>query len=173
MPQRSAGVLLYRRESGGLSVLLVHPGGPFWRKRDAGAWQIPKGLIEADETPEMAARREAEEELGVHLEGRFAALGEVRQAGGKYVVTFALEADLDPATVRSNCFTLEWPPKSGRMTQFPEVDRAAWFSLDEAAAMMLPSQRPFLERLAAQLAVLAPRPVGRHHAHARQLEDRA
>jgi predicted NUDIX family NTP pyrophosphohydrolase len=149
MPPLSAGVLLYRRAAGGVEVLLVHPGGPFWRNKDRGWWQIPKGLIEAGEAPIVAARREAEEELGVRLEGTPEPLGRIKQAGGKLVDAFALEQDIDPAAIVSNLFEVEWPPRSGTMRMFPEVDRAAWYSLADAAGAILASQRPLLERLAA------------------------
>lgn len=153
MSARSAGVLLFRRDSdGGIAVLLVRPGGPYWRGRDAGAWQIPKGLIEPGEAPAAAARREAEEELGVALAGTLRPLGTIRQAGGKVVEAFALEQDLDIARIRSNGFKLEWPPRSGRMQEFPEVEAARWLPLETASAMMLPSQRPLLEMLRAALA---------------------
>ncbi|WP_447761392.1 NUDIX domain-containing protein [Sphingopyxis panaciterrae] len=152
MTGQSAGILLYRQSGGALQVLLVHPGGPFWRRRDRGAWQVPKGLIAPGESPEDAARREAQEELGVALEGPLAALGQLRQAGGKMVEAFALEQDIEAAAIVSNCFELEWPPKSGRRQSFPEVDAARWFTMAEADTMMLPSQRPFLGRLSELLA---------------------
>lgn len=151
MPQRSAGILLHRGTAGALEVLLVHPGGPFWRNRDAGAWQIPKGLIEPDEAAADAARREAEEELGVTLTGTPRPLATIRQAGGKIVEAFALEQDLDPAAIRSNDFEIEWPPRSGRSQSFPEVDAARWFPLDAAREAMLESQRPLLDALDALL----------------------
>ena len=147
MSQRSAGILFYRRDPAGLSVLLVHPGGPYWRKRDIGAWQIPKGGIEGKEEDATAARREAEEELGVAASGRLIDLGEVRQAGGKRVRAFAVEQDIDVTAIRSNSFALEWPPRSGRMQDFPEVDEARWLSLDDARATMLPSQLPLIDTL--------------------------
>lgn len=147
MAEQSAGVLLYRQAGRGLEILLVHPGGPFWRNKDQGAWQIPKGLVEPGETPEVAARREAGEELGVPLPGSLVSLGTIRQAGGKHVHAFALAGDLDPAAVRSNLFELEWPPRSGRMQRFPEIDAARWLSLTEAEAAILPSQRPLLARV--------------------------
>ncbi|OWQ90648.1 NUDIX domain-containing protein [Sphingopyxis witflariensis] len=152
MTGQSAGILLYRRSGGALQVLLVHPGGPFWRRRDRGAWQIPKGLIAPGESAEDAARREAQEELGVALEGPLAALGQLRQAGGKMVEAFALEQDIDAAAIVSNRFELEWPPESGRSQFFPEVDAARWFTLAEADTTMLSSQRPFLDRLSERLA---------------------
>jgi predicted NUDIX family NTP pyrophosphohydrolase len=144
----SAGILLYRKHDGRLQVLLVHPGGPFGEKKDLGAWTIPKGEYEADEDPESAARREFHEETGASLEGRtLTDIGEIKQLGGKVVRAWAEEGDFDPATLKSNLFTLEWPPRSGRMQQFPEVDRAAWFELDEANEKILPAQVPFLERV--------------------------
>jgi predicted NUDIX family NTP pyrophosphohydrolase len=152
MPPRSAGVLPYKRGKNGLAVLLVHPGGPYWRRKDKGAWQIPKGMIEEGEDPEAAARREAEEELGVRLTAALQPLGELRQAGGKRVEAFAVEQEIDTAAVTSISFEMEWPPRSGRVQSFPEVDAARWFDLAEAAEQMLLSQRPFLERLQALLA---------------------
>lgn len=142
----SAGVLVYRFRDG-LEVLLVHPGGPFWRNKDVGAWQIPKGLIEPDEEAIAAALREFEEETGIALTGMPEPLGHIRQAGGKWVQAFALEAEIDADAIVSNSFEIEWPPGGGRMCRFPEVDRAAWFSLARAREMMLPSQIPFLDRL--------------------------
>ena len=147
----SAGLLLFRRRRDRIEVLLVHPGGPYWRRRDAGAWQIPKGLISEGEEPIRAALREFAEELGTVPKGAPQPLGRIRQAGGKLVEAFALEGDLDPDTIVSNCFPLEWPPKSGRIESFPEVDRAAWFALDAARAAILPSQRPLLDLLAGKL----------------------
>jgi predicted NUDIX family NTP pyrophosphohydrolase len=147
VPQRSAGILFFRRDGGGASVLLVHPGGPYWRRRDVGAWQIPKGGIEDREEDATAARREAEEELGVAPSGPMIDLGEVRQAGGKRVRAFAVEQDIDVTAIRSNSFTLEWPPGSGRMCEFPEVDEARWLSLEQARQVMLPSQLPLIDKL--------------------------
>lgn len=151
MMARSAGILLYRLKGGSAEVLLVHPGGPYWRGRDRAAWQIPKGEIAAGESPEAAALREAQEELGISLQGTLAPLGSLRQAGGKVVEGFALEQDLDTAAIVSNRFELEWPPRSGRRQSFPEIDAAQWFTIAEAEAMVLPSQQPFLDRLAAHL----------------------
>lgn len=147
MPRPSAGILLYKREGNALQVLLAHPGGPFWHSRDDGAWTIPKGGVEIDETPEQAARREFEEELGMAAEGPLQPLGRVRQKGGKWVEAYALEGDFDPARLFSMSFRMEWPPRSGRMGQFPEVDRAAWYDLDAARHKILESQVPLLERL--------------------------
>ena len=145
---RSAGVLLYRL-SDGLEVLLVHPGGPFWRNKDMGAWQIPKGGIEVDEDAAAAARREVAEELGVTLAAPLEPLGTLRQAGGKLVEAFACNQDTDADAITSITFELEWPPRSGRIRHFPEVDRARWFAIDAARDAMLVSQRPLLDRLAA------------------------
>jgi predicted NUDIX family NTP pyrophosphohydrolase len=145
MPQLSAGILMWRRRGDGREVLLAHFGGPQWQNRDAGAWAIPKGLVEAGEDLEACARREFEEELGVRPDGELVPLGRIRQKGGKQVEPFALEGDLDPAVISSNSFTVEWPPRSGRFRSWPEVDRAAWFSLAEARAMILPSQLPILD----------------------------
>lgn len=148
MAATSAGLLLYRRSAEGPVVLLVHPGGPFWKNKDDGAWSIPKGEIGDGEDPLAAAIREFEEELGARPVGDFAPLGEVVQRAGKRVVAFAVEGDLDVAAIESNSFSLEWPPRSGRIAQFPEVDRADWFSLPLARAKILEGQRPFLDRLA-------------------------
>jgi predicted NUDIX family NTP pyrophosphohydrolase len=146
--KRSAGVLLYRRSGGELQVLLIHPGGPYWRRKDRGAWQIPKGELAPDEDPEATARREVEEELGVSLRGPLQPLGDIRQAGGKQVTAFAIEHDLDPAAIRSNDFEIEWPPRSGKRQSFPEVSAARWLGLADAGDVILPSQLPLLGRLA-------------------------
>jgi predicted NUDIX family NTP pyrophosphohydrolase len=147
-PPHSAGVLLYRRTGGSLEVLLVHPGGPFWRNRQAGAWQLPKGGIEPGESAAAAARRETEEELGIALIGEPQPLCRLRQSAGKLVEVFALEQDLDPATIAGNEFEIEWPPRSGRKRRFPEVDQAQWFTLEAARAMVLQSQAPMLDAIA-------------------------
>ncbi len=148
--RRSAGILLHRRRGDAIEVLLVHPGGPFWARRDEGAWSVPKGEHPAGEEPLAAARREFEEELGVPPPaGPSTDLGEVRQRGGKVVRAFALEGDLDPDRIRSNTFPLEWPPRSGRMIDVPEVDRAGWFGLGEAGKKINPAQVKLLERLVA------------------------
>jgi predicted NUDIX family NTP pyrophosphohydrolase len=149
VPTRSsAGIVLYRLATGGLEVLLVHPGGPFWARRDLGAWSIPKGEYGPDETPLAAARREFAEELGVAApEGPVEDLGEVRQKSGKRVRAWALAGDLDPSRVRSNTFTLEWPPRSGVTQEFPEVDRAAWFELTVAREKITAAQVPLLDRV--------------------------
>ena len=141
----AAGILMWRRRGAERQVLLAHFGGPHWRGRDDGAWAIPKGQIEPGETLEACARREFEEEMGVRAEGPLAALGRIRQKGGKYVEAFALEGDLDADACVSNTFTVEWPPRSGQFGTFPEMDRAAWLSLDEARRKILPSQLPILD----------------------------
>jgi len=147
MPKRSAGVLMYRRGASGVELLLVHPGGPFWKKKDLGAWSIPKGEYAEGEDPRAVAAREFEEETGARPSGDFFPLGDVVQGGGKVVTAFALAGDFDPATLRSNTFELEWPPKSGRKASFPEVDRAQWFSPAEARAKILKGQSELIDRL--------------------------
>jgi predicted NUDIX family NTP pyrophosphohydrolase len=150
MPKRSAGLLLFKHESGELRVFLIHPGGPFWQKRDLGSWSIPKGEYAQGEDARAVALREFEEETGVTPPtGDLLALGEVRQAGGKIVTAWAIEGDIDPEKIVSNTFETVWPPKSGRRETFPEIDRAGWFTLAEAREKILDGQRPFLERLAA------------------------
>jgi predicted NUDIX family NTP pyrophosphohydrolase len=147
MPRRSAGLLIYRSVSGPAEVLLVHPGGPFWARKDEGAWSIPKGLVEEGEDELAAARREAAEELGVEIDGRFERLGEYRQSAGKVVVAFAVEANLviDAAAIVSNTFSMEWPPKSGVMKEFREVDKACWFERAEAERKILKGQNAMLQ----------------------------
>jgi predicted NUDIX family NTP pyrophosphohydrolase len=153
MAQRSAGILLFRRGEPGVEVLLVHPGGPFFARRDDGAWSIPKGLHEDGEEPLAAARREFAEELGSPCpDGPALELGEVRQKNGKRVTAWAIEGDLDAGAITSNTFELEWPPRSGRRQEFPEVDRAGWFALDAARTKLLAAQAPLLDRLADALA---------------------
>ena len=152
MALTSAGVLLYRRSGQRLEVLLIHPGGPYWRSRHEGAWMIPKGGIEAGETPEQAARREFEEELGTAPAGPLVPLCRIRQAGGKWVEAFAAEGDLDADAITSNNFEMEWPPRSGKLEAYPEVDRAAWFDMNEARALILPSQAAILDALELMLA---------------------
>jgi predicted NUDIX family NTP pyrophosphohydrolase len=147
MPKRSAGILLYRRRDSRIELLLVHPGGPFWAKKDAGSWSIPKGEYSAPEDALIVAQREFEEETGVPARGEFLPLGEVVQPGRKVVSAWALEGDFDPAALHSNTFELEWPPRSGRRQAFPEVDRAGWFAPAEAEAKILPGQREFIRRL--------------------------
>lgn len=152
----SAGILLFRTTSHGIEVLLVHPGGPFWRSKDAGAWMIPKGQVEPGEQPVEAALREFEEETGTRLFAVPFPLAQVRQSGGKIVEAFAVEGDLDPAAIRSIEFAMEWPPRSGQHQMFPEIDRAEWMSLEQARARMLPSQLPLLDALEARLGSGAP-----------------
>jgi predicted NUDIX family NTP pyrophosphohydrolase len=153
--RRSAGILLYRRAAGGeLEVLLVHPGGPFWASRDLGAWSIPKGEVDPGEEERACALRELEEETGTGFpdagEADLLSLGEVRQKSGKVVTAWALEGDLDASAIACRTtFELEWPPRSGRMQAFPEVDRAAWLPLAAAREKLLPAQAPFIDRLAA------------------------
>jgi len=142
---------LYRQHRDGIEVLLIKPGGPFWRNKDIGAWMIPKGAVEPGELPAEAALREFEEETGTRLTSVPFPLKKIRQAGGKVVEAFALEGDLDPAAVTSNEFELEWPPRSGRLERFPEVVDARWMSLAEARTMMLPSQLPLLDALEEKL----------------------
>lgn len=151
MAKRSAGILLYKRSGGELLVLLAHPGGPFWQNRDLGAWTIPKGESGSGEAPEDAARREFREELGSDATGTLQTLGEIVQKGGKHVIAFALEGDFDAATLRSNTFEIEWPPRSGRRQAFPEVDKAEWMTLSAAREKILPSQAILLDRLALNL----------------------
>lgn len=145
MPNRSAGLLIYRRNAGILEFLLVHPGGPFWARKDDGAWSIPKGLVGENESELAAAQREAEEELGVAIDGHFEPVGSYRQPGGKIVIAWSVEADVDTDAIRSNMFTMEWPPRSGSMKEFPEVDKAGWFSLPEAGLKILRGQRAILD----------------------------
>jgi predicted NUDIX family NTP pyrophosphohydrolase len=151
MAKRSAGLLLYRRRYDVLEVFLVHPGGPFWAKKDLGAWSVPKGEYAEDEDPLAAARREFEEETGFPAPDNAMSLGGLTQAGGKIVVAWAAEGDCDPAKLVSNTCEIEWPLRSGRKTEIPEVDRAAWFVIDEAKERILKSQQPFLERLEQKL----------------------
>jgi len=146
--RQSAGIVLYRRRGPAIEVLLVHPGGPYWAKKDAGAWSIPKGEFGAGEAPADAARREFIEEIGHEPGAGLGPLGTFVQSRAKTVHAFAVEGDLDPATVTSNTFELEWPPRSGTMQPFPEIDRAAWLTLDEARVRIVTGQRPILDALA-------------------------
>lgn len=147
MTKRSAGILLFRRRTTGVEVFLVHPGGPFWAKKDLGAWSIPKGEHTEEEDPLAAARRELTEESGCIANGAFIPLAPVKQPGGKVVVAWALEGDCDASLMVSNSFTMEWPPKSGRQAQFPEVDRAEWFGLDQAREKLTKGQVDLLDQL--------------------------
>jgi predicted NUDIX family NTP pyrophosphohydrolase len=147
MPKLSAGLLMYRRRKHGLEVFLVHPGGPFWAKKDAGAWSIPKGEYAEDEPPLEAAKREFQEETGFTPEGDFIELGQVRQSGGKLVSGWAVEGDCDPEKLVSNLCLIDWPPRSGRQMEIPEVDRGEWFAVDAAREKILKGQVPFLDLL--------------------------
>jgi predicted NUDIX family NTP pyrophosphohydrolase len=147
MPRKSAGILLYRFQKDGVEVFLVHPGGPFWANKDKGSWSVPKGEYNDDEDALKAAQREFQEETGLSIQGNFIELGEVRQPSGKRVRVWALENDQEVENIRSNTFQLEWPPKSGKIQEFPEVDRGGWFSLPEARQKILKGQIPFLDKL--------------------------
>jgi len=147
MPKISAGILMYRLKDGRLQVLLVHPGGPFWAKRDAGAWSIPKGLIDGDEDPLGAAKREFKEETGFSVSGRFIPLSKQRTDSGKVIMAWAVEGDIDASNIKSNTFKMEWPPRSGRMREFPEIDRAGWFDIEEAKEKINAGQLGFIEEL--------------------------
>jgi predicted NUDIX family NTP pyrophosphohydrolase len=151
MPKRSAGLILYRRSHGNIEVFLVHPGGPFWAKKDLASWSIPKGEYVEGEDPIAAAKREFQEETGFSVNGRLDSLGELKQPGGKLVSVWAMEGDCDPAQLRSNTFQLEWPPRSGRKIEVPEVDRGAWFSIEQARTKLLTGQLAFLDKLLAQI----------------------
>jgi predicted NUDIX family NTP pyrophosphohydrolase len=145
MPKRSAGLLMFRRKANAMEVFLVHPGGPLWARKDEGAWSIPKGEYVEGEEPLAAAQREFREETGFEARGEFFELGTVKQTGGKLVIAWAVEGDCDPAQLTSNLCTVEWPPRSGKMIEIPEVDRGAWFSLAAARTAILKSQQPFLD----------------------------
>lgn len=147
MAKISAGMLMYRKHNGELQVLLVHPGGPLWAKKDLGVWSIPKGEIDPGEDPLSAAQREFEEETGVKISGRFIPLSSVKLKNGKVVQAWAVEGDCDPEAIKSNTFSMEWPPKSGRQREFPEIDRAAWFGIGEAKEKINEGQVPLLEEL--------------------------
>ena len=150
-PPLSAGILLFRQRGSETEVLLIKPGGPYWRSKDSGAWMIPKGAVEPGEVPAEAALREFAEETGSTIDTISFPLAVIRQAGGKFVEAFAVEGDLDPATVQSNDFELEWPPRSGRTERFPEVAEARWMTLADARSMMLPSQLPLIDALESKL----------------------
>jgi predicted NUDIX family NTP pyrophosphohydrolase len=154
MPKQSAGLLMFRRGDGGPEVLLVHPGGPFWAKKDLGAWSIPKGEYLENEAAIDAARREFTEETGFPISGDLLPLGEVKQSGGKLVFAWAFDGNADPSALASSSYcTLEWPPRSGRTIKFPEVDRCAWFTIAEARSHILKGQSPFLDTLVNLLAL--------------------
>jgi len=148
---RSAGIVPFRRKNGSIEILLGHMGGPFWSKRDEGAWTIPKGLIEKGEDPLQAALRECEEEFGLSPDGDPIELGEIRQKGGKNVIASAIECDFDPAMHKSNTFTIEWPPRSGKLQQFPEIDRVQWFTVDQACSKAIEGQTEFFRTLERKL----------------------
>ena len=152
MPKRSAGLLMYRRRNSALEVFLVHPGCHFWAKKDLGAWSIPKGEYLDDEEPVAVAQREFKEETGFAPGNPLLELGSVKQSGGKLVSAWAFAGDCDPQNLQSNTFTMEWPPRSGRKIEVPEVDRGAWFSIREARSKLLPGQCPFLDRLMEKVA---------------------
>jgi predicted NUDIX family NTP pyrophosphohydrolase len=147
MAKKSAGLLLFRHRRSEVEVLLAHPGGPFWAKKDDGAWSIPKGQLDDDEDPLAAAVRECHEELGVLVTGDFLPLTPVRQPGGKLVLAWAVEADFDPRALNSNTFEMEWPPRSGKRQQFPEIDQAGWFSPEVARRKILKGQVPLIDEL--------------------------
>jgi predicted NUDIX family NTP pyrophosphohydrolase len=151
MSKQSAGLLIYRQRNGAPEVFLVHPGGPFWAKKDDGAWSIPKGEFAPGDDPLATARREFTEETGFTIDGPFTALAPVKQPGGKIVHAFAVAGDCDASSIRSNTFTLEWPPRSGRRQEFPEVDRAGWFALAAARDKILKGQLPLLDALEQRL----------------------
>jgi predicted NUDIX family NTP pyrophosphohydrolase len=151
MPKTSAGLLMFRRSGAQLEVFLVHPGGPFWKNKDLAAWSLPKGEYVEGEDAFSAALREFEEETGIQPSGDFVALGQVRQAGGKLVTAWAFEGDCDAASIKSNSFSMEWPKGSGRMQEFPEIDRGGWFPMSVAREKILKGQLAFLDRLAGQL----------------------
>ncbi len=155
MPKQSAGLLMYRLRDRRIEIFLVHPGGPFWAKKDLGAWSIPKGEYAEGENSLDAARREFTEETGFAAEGNFVDLGTVKQAGGKIVSVWAVEGDCDPAKLRSNMCMIEWPPRSGRKIEIPEVDRGAWFTVEEARERILKSQEPIIDLLLERLNRLA------------------
>jgi predicted NUDIX family NTP pyrophosphohydrolase len=146
MAKQSAGLLMYRKRDGQVEILLVHPGGPFWAKKDEGAWSIPKGEVNPGEDLLDAAKREFAEETGIEARGKLSTLGSIKQKSGKIVTAWAFEGDCDPETIRSNTFTMEWPPRSGKQQEFPEVDRAAFFSIEAARTKILASEAELLSR---------------------------
>lgn len=160
MARQSAGLLLYRRRAGQWEVLLVHPGGPFWQNRDAGAWSIPKGEFSTGEDALTAAKREFQEETGLVGSGDFVPLSPIKQRGGKIVHAWLVECDLDVSKIKSNTFSMEWPPRSGKVAEFAEIDRAGWFTLDGAFEKILEAQRPLLAEAQSKLAINAPTNAG-------------
>ncbi|MEO5890929.1 MAG: NUDIX domain-containing protein [Ferruginibacter sp.] len=151
MTKKSAGILLYRQKNKSIEIFLVHPGGPFWRNKDLGAWSIPKGEFGENEQPLAAAQRELEEETGLKYSGPFLELTAIKQKGGKLVYAWAAEKDIDPGEIKSNTFQMEWPPRSGEMKDFPEIDKGAWFSISEAKQKINIFQSSFIEELVAHL----------------------
>jgi predicted NUDIX family NTP pyrophosphohydrolase len=151
VPKLSAGILMFRRRDSALEVFLVHPGGPFWRNKDAGAWSLPKGEYTEGQDPLEAAKREFHEETGIAPHGEFISLGRLKQSSAKSLTAWAVEGDFPPESLRSNTFSMEWPPKSGRQQEFPEVDRGAWFAVHDAKKRILKGQIGFLDKLAALL----------------------
>lgn len=147
MPRKSAGILVFKKIKDGLGILLVHPGGPFWSKKDLNSWSVPKGEFDENEEAFDAARREFKEETGFIPEGEFIRLEPVKQAGGKLVYTWAVEGDIDVSMIKSNLFKMEWPPKSGKFKEFPEIDRAEWFPIETAKTKIIKGQIPILENL--------------------------
>jgi predicted NUDIX family NTP pyrophosphohydrolase len=157
MAKQSAGLFVYRKRDGNLEVLLVHPGGPFWKNKDLGAWSIPKGEFVAGEEPLVVAKREFQEETGLSIDGSFVPLQPIKQGGGKAVHAWAVEADLDVSHVKSNTFTIEWPPRSGKLTEFPEVDRAEWFQVDTALKKINAAQSDLIRQIQAS-GMVTPKP---------------
>ena len=151
MSQKSAGILLYRIQKGSIEVFLVHPGGPYWSKKDEGAWSIPKGEFNENEEPLAAAKREFEEETGRKISGEFIQLKPVKQKGGKMVYAWAVEGDIDPEKIKSNSFEIEWPPRSGKMKSFPEIDKAAWFHQGDAQKKIIEAQSAFIKELESKI----------------------
>jgi len=151
MSQKSAGIVLYRIQNKSLEVFLVHPGGPYWSKKDEGAWSIPKGEINEDEEPLAAAKREFQEETGIKISGEFIQLNPVKQKGGKIVYAWAIEGDIDPQKIKSISFEIEWPPRSGKMKSFPEIDKAAWFQLSDAQKKIIEAQSALIKELESKI----------------------
>jgi predicted NUDIX family NTP pyrophosphohydrolase len=151
MPQKSAGIVLYRIQNNSIEVFLVHPGGPYWSKKDDGAWSIPKGEFDENEEPLAAAKREFEEETGIKISGGFLQLNPVKQKGGKLVYAWAVEGDIDPAKIKSNSFEIEWPPRSGKMKSFPEIDKAAWFQISDAKKKIIEAQSALIKELESKI----------------------
>lgn len=151
MPQQSAGIVLYRIQNNNIEIFLVHPGGPYWSKKDEGAWSIPKGEFDGDEEPLAAAKREFQEETGIEISGEFIRLNPVKQKGGKMVYAWAVEGDVDPGKIKSNSFEIEWPPRSGKMKSFLEIDKAAWFHLIDAKKKIIEAQFALITELESKI----------------------